>query len=113
MTYPIEHQVSISALNHHVVLLSVRDGNTTWEYTWNHSTIVELWKCSHPAAPTRTVHVYPMRQLVAQIPAVAPDGEWATLQQVKAISQMHLARNIDITNRVLADSSLSISREQF
>lgn len=113
MTIPMQYAVSNSALNSHVVLLSIRDDKTIWEYTWNHSTVVELWKCSQPPAPTATVHIYPCRTLVAQIPAVGKDGEWATLREVKAIALMHVARNIDITNRVLTSSAVSISREQF
>ena len=113
MTYQVQHAVNSSALNHHVVVLSIQDGNTIWEYTWNHSVNVELWKCSVPPAPTPSVHVFPTRQLIAVIPAAGADGEWATLMEAKSVAQMHVARNIDITNRVLTASSVHISREQF
>ena len=104
MKYP----ASNSALNHHVVLLTVVSAVSgdleveAHEYTWNHSTIIQLWRVTKPLTAGRSnVRVFPTRTLVAEIPAFREDGDYATLEDCVTICQMHSAQNIRTLYRTL------------
>lgn len=109
-----------SALNHHLVvhrITAMDEPHCTqiFEYTWNHSMTIELWRVYEPkrstkmpwlttAAAVAHVEVYPHRQLVAVLDALSPDGDPATLRDVRNIVKMH-AGTLHIAKRTLAHNS--------
>ena len=109
----MQHQVQYRTTNHWVIIFAVEEADTRWEYLWNHSTTVQLWKCHNPETQPRAyIHIFPSRELMAEMPAVASDGEWATLAEVKNIAQMHAAHNIGISTRVMGSAQYIVSTEQ-
>lgn len=100
----MQYPASNSALNHHLVVhritaLVESHCTQTFEYTWNHSAVIELWRVYEPVNnPLAHVEVYPHRQLIATLDAVAPDGDPATLRDVKRIALMHGA-TLHVANR--------------
>jgi len=91
----IVHVATSTALNHHLVVHRItgyvgEHNIQSFEYTWNHSMTIELWRVYEPRKThLSNVEVYPHRQLIATLDAVAPDGDPATLQDVKRIALMH------------------------
>ena len=110
----MEYITSNKTTNHYVVVFSIEEQDTRWEYLWNHSKTIELWCCLTPLKQESAyVRVFPSREIVAVIPARSPDGELATLGQARSIAQTHASINLEIQSRVVGSAQRNISTEQY
>ena len=97
----ISHAVRDTALNHHIVVWSIRTDEATYEYTWNHSTTVQMWRVLD-GTTTRTLTAFGSRTLLAEMPCASPNGDWGTIADARMTAIMHAAQNIPVPTRTLA-----------
>ena len=107
----MEYQVKPSALNHHIVIdkfIPLPWAPSTWyEFTWNHSVVIQVWKVKNLRAETHShVRVFSDRQLMAEIPAFAPDGDPATLGDVVGIVKRYIVDNFAVEQAPMQTNSI-------